>query len=444
MNGTSIIVGGGIQAGSPFTLGRVPYITNVSPAQASSSIIKVAADSVSAVVYIGIPNSAGTYVADTPLTGATETFRVKGGAIIEGSGTDSVQLGRAAGATATDSIAIGRGTLADHADAVVIGRGAQNQVNGGIVIGALASNHGNPGVVIGQSAGMNGTGGVAIGDAASLSSSAGGSVGTAVGNGAVCVFQASANALAVGTTARASTGDTVIGDLASSNQDNVFGSYSVVVGNGAAANISGGNVFATVLGTSGLAQQKQAVVVGAGAQALTAGQTRTIVIGFQAKSSTTDAIVIGGGSVLTSKSIAIGAGAAEVGAAFLQLGAAGTPITTVLIGAGDTIVGPANKSIRFTNASGTDNQAGDLTFVAPRSTGAATPAKIIFQVGAVGASSGVLQTATAVLTIDDQKVTVAGTFVTPATFDASALPTAAGATGTLWVDTGAANVVKRV
>lgn len=428
-SGNSIIVGGGIQSGSPFTLGRVPYITNVSPAQVSSSLMDIATDSVSAVVYVSIPNSAGVYNA---ITNATETLRVQGGAIISGPGTDSVQIGRGASATTPQS------------DQVAIGRAATASANGNVVIGAAATSGGNAGVVIGKSAAFSGSAGVAIGENSALSAGAGGAVGTAIGQGATASFQAAGNSLVIGVGAHAVTGDTVVGDAASSSTDSAFGVFNVVIGNLATANIAGGNVFAVVVGANSSSAQKLATVIGSGSSATVAGQTRAVVIGSGSHANTTDAIVIGGGSTLTSKSIAIGAGAAEIGVGTMQLGAPSTPISTVIIGEGNTKASSAARAIRFTNASGTDNGAGDLTIIAPLSTGAATPAKIVFQVGAVAGSSAVLQTATAVLTIDDQKVTVAGTFVAPATFNASALPTAAGAAGTLWVDTGAANVVKRV
>jgi len=61
---------------------------------------------------------------------------------------------------------------------------------------------------------------------------------------------------------------------------------------------------------------------------------------------------------------------------------------------------PAAKLVRFASGSGTDNAAGNVTITAPLSTGNATPASIIFQVGQqVGGSSSTVQTAGAALTL---------------------------------------------
>ena len=63
------------------------------------------------------------------------------------------------------------------------------------------------------------------------------------------------------------------------------------------------------------------------------------------------------------------------------------PVTTLVMGNGDTAATPAAKTVRFTNGSGVDNAAGALTIIAPRSTGAATPADLIFQTGVVAVCS---------------------------------------------------------
>lgn len=422
-SGQSIIVGGGIQAGSPFALGQVAYVTNVDPPQLSGAVtLAIATDPGNALQYASVPNSAGTH---STVTNSTARFRVLGGAIIEGNNTDSVQIGEGAAATGVNTVAIGTSAVADVTQAIVIG---------------ASGNNGQQGVVVGHAAGFLSCSGVTVGNGAILNGSAGGASGIAIGAAATVTTNPAGGgtAIAIGTNATARTDDVVIGGQASSNQNSSLGVGNVVIGTSATANISGGSVFCVVIGWSAVSTQKLATVLGSGATATAAsGQTRSIVIGSGASSTATDAIAIGGNCDLTTKSIALGADAVDLGAGFCQLGAAGTPITTVVIGAGSTIATPAAKVIRFTNASGADNQAGTLTIIAPRSTGSAIPATIIFQVGAVAGSSSTLQTATTVMTIGDQIVTFAGLI------SAAGLPTSAGAAGELWVDTGAGNVVKR-
>lgn len=83
----------------------------------------------------------------------------------------------------------------------------------------------------------------------------------------------------------------------------------------------------------------------------------------------------------------------------LYIGQAADPVTTIVQGTGDTAVTPAAKTYRFTNGSGVDNAAGNATIIAPLSTGAATPARLVFAVGVAHGSDAVLQTATTTLTL---------------------------------------------
>lgn len=73
-----------------------------------------------------------------------------------------------------------------------------------------------------------------------------------------------------------------------------------------------------------------------------------------------------------------------------------------------TAVSPAAVGWGFTNASGTDNAAGNVTITAPLSTGAATPASIIFNVGVAHGSDAVLQTATTAATLTATSMTLPG------------------------------------
>ena len=421
-SGQSIVVGGGIQAGT-ISLKQFLYVTNVNPPQASGSVTMTAeVDTGSSnLQYVSIPNSTGTHLTTT---GATERLRVNGGALIVGSGTDSVQIGRGGVASASDSIASGRGSASSVIDAVVIGRSA--------------TNGGQTGVVLGSTAGMTSASGVSIGAGAAVSGNAGGASCVAIGTAAAAALPSNGGGtcIAIGTNAQARSEDVVIGGNASSNVQSTLGCGNVVIGTSATINKAQG--FAVAIGWQAGSTQIGSVVIGAAASATAAAaQQKSIVIGVSSVATATHTIIIGSDASFTTTSIAIGGGAVDLGAGFCQLGAVSTPITTLLVGAGNTIATPAAKTIRFTNGTGTDNIAAAVTFIAPLSTGSGTPGTIIFQVGAVGGTGTTLQTATTVMTIGDQIVTFAGLI------SAANLPTSAGAAGTLWVDAGAANVVKR-
>lgn len=382
------IIGGGIQAGGTFGMNQLLYVTNVNPAQASTWGPKVATDAVSAVVYTAFPNSTGTFVTTTNLN---ETVRIKGGAVIEGSGTTSVQIGGGALASATDTIAIGRAAISDTTQTIVIGAGASNTIGTG-----------QQGVIVGYAATMNNAAGVVIGHSAAVSGNAGSAAGVVIGAAATGANSANGGGTVtvIGHNAHGVAEDVVIGGNASSNVNNAAGVGSVIIGTSANANISGGSVFAVVVGWNASTTHKLSTVIGSGASATGASKTRAIVIGSAATVSATDAILIGGGGTLTTVSIAIGAAAADMGAGVIQLGTSGTPITTVNIGAGNTIASPVAKTVRFTNASGTDNAAGDVTFQAALSTGNAAEGRLLFKIGQqVAGSSSTLQTSTLVLTL---------------------------------------------
>lgn len=84
----------------------------------------------------------------------------------------------------------------------------------------------------------------------------------------------------------------------------------------------------------------------------------------------------------------------------LYMGTTGSPVTTLVMGNGDTAVTPAAKVIRFTNASGANNAAANATIQAPLSTGNATPGALVLSVGIqVAGSSSTLQTAVTALSI---------------------------------------------
>jgi hypothetical protein len=176
----------------------------------------------------------------------------------------------------------------------------------------------------------------------------------------------------------------------------------------------------------------QSVCIGAGASITGAGQG--ICIGADALISGGSGIAIGGGaSAAGNPSTALGNGCTiaaggnssvavglantigahvgclllghnleSIGANHCQIGGDSSTqdYRTFVLGAGDTqATAPSARTIRFTNATGTNIGAGSVTFIAPRATGNAAGGAFVFQTGAVGASGAVLQTATTQFTI---------------------------------------------
>lgn len=376
-----IIVGGGISAGGTFALGYMLYVTNVNPPQASSTIPVVATDG--SVTYIGWPNSAGTYPS---VTGATETLRVLGGMIVEGTGgSGSVAIGK--GATVRNGIA----------DQIVIGRAATAASvapTGAVVIGAASNGTGGASVIVGRNSGSgsaNPVAGIFLGDTAQASGNGGGVNVVVIGDNALAVLGnvGGGGCILIGfSSSTAHSASVTIGRGAQSSFSSSSGQNTVTIGDGATSTVAG----TTVVGGAASTTQTGSVVIGSGASATTAG-TGSVVIGQLSASA-------------ASQQIIIGASGASIGANTAQIGTPSTVITTFVLGEGNTKATPGARTLRFTNGTGTDNAAGNLTIVAPRSTGSATPATIIFQTGTVGSTGTTLQTATTVMILGDQSVTI--------------------------------------
>lgn len=377
-----IVVGGGIAAGAPFGLNHLVYVTNVNPPQLSSFAATIATDTLSAVPYLNVPNSAGASV--TTNKNALEQLRVNGGMIVEGTG-------------AVDSTVIGRGALATVGvlDQIVIGRGAFTTGSNGrgqVVIGATSNGSGAASVIVGFNSGSGSAAAVAgvfIGAVAQAAGTGGNNNVVCIGDNALIVLGngGTAGGVAVGFSATiASPGCVVIGYSAQSLLSSNAGQAVVVIGDSANANKGG----TTVVGGSSQANGTNASVFGSSSNANATGST---TVGAASLNSGVDTILIGrGGTLASNQQIAIGAAAVDIGVNVAQLGTPGTPINTFVLGAGDTIVSPAARTMRFTNASGIDNAAGGLTIQSPLSTGAAAPATISFQLGAAGATGAGLQT----------------------------------------------------
>lgn len=401
-----IIVGGGIGSGAPFAVGHLVYVTNTSPPQMASYPPMRLLDG--AVPYTSVPNSAGVFVT---VAGAAETWRVKGGAIIEWPAVDSVQIGRnITGLVGADQVIIGRGSLGSN-------------LPGAVCVGSVSNLSGGASVVVGRNSGSGSAApvsGVFIGDTAQASGNGGGANVVVIGDSALIALGGNPGGIgvAIGRLARVNHPSSVtIGDSAQSSLVNAAGQNTVTIGQSATSTKGG----TTVVGGFATTVQTSSIVIGAQAQATNAAKTRSIVIGAGSTVAGTDCILVGGASALTSDScMAFGAAAVDLGTGVLQLGTNGTQITTTIIGMGDTIVNPPAQLVRFTNASGADNAALPVTIQAALSTGNALPGTLVLAVGAqVAGSSAVVQTAGAGLTVSHtaaggHRVTVVNDlFVTP-------------------------------
>lgn len=286
----SVSYAGTINPGGVFTQDHLIYVQSVVPPLLASYEPMRKVDTTTAVVNTSVPNAAGVFPINT---GAQQTFRVNGGAIIEGtSGSNGVCIGMNA---------------------------VETSGNGAVVIGGGASDLGiaSISVIIGVNATVQG------------------------------VAPLGAVAIGAGT---------------------ISGQTSVAVGANAQVQAGSG---AVVIGTSAVSS---GVVNGA--------------------------IAIGAAANLSTLGIAIGRSAVDMGTGVAQIGASGTPITTLNVGAGDTIATPAAKTVRFTNATGADNAAGNVTIQAPLSTGAAAGAAVVIAVGVPIGSSSTLQMATTNVIMD--------------------------------------------
>lgn len=368
----TVIVSLGISAGSPFTQGTIPYIqaTGANPLLGDSILRRVVVGAVEAIV-VG---------ATDPSSVAAETFRTTGGIISEGAGDDSVVVGRAATATGARGIAVGLSATSAGGGNIAIGGNAVITGGSAIVIGDGANTNGSTGIVIGKGSSINAGGsssGIVIGEGTTMTLAP---VLTAIfiGHG----IAGSGQAVVIGTGASSSgTQGTVVVGIGASGED-----ASVAIGKGAAATVN-------------------SVVIGLNATQVTG--TDSVVIGASTTSTGTTSVIVGsGGSSTHGQVVAFGQGFVSFGANMAVIGAPGTDVQTVVIGKGDTAVSPQARTLRFTDGSGANNAAGTVTVVAPRSTGNATPAKIQFQIGTVGASSSTKQVATTQMVIDDGFVTI--------------------------------------
>jgi hypothetical protein len=340
---TDTVVGGGVGALSPFTAGRVTYISATDPPTIGA--MSVAAFSL---------GTGGTHPAlvvsltpgTDPQPGASEPLRVSGGAIIEGVGADSVLIGRGAATPGASAIAIGRLATTAGSNSIAIGASTTATTAGATAVGVSADATGNNTVAIGQNAQATVQSACAVGD---------GSSATGV------------NATALGTNAASS------------------GTAAVAVGQGTTANGAG----AIIVGNNVTANAKADVVVIAQG-GLTAQTNWTVIHGgtpTNLSAAATPLVIVGGGAMTVTHAgnIVLGHGFTSFAANVCAIGGNATNsfIGTVVVGAGNTATASlGGLTVRCTNGITTNNLVmGNLTVIAPLGTGSAASGSILLQTG---------------------------------------------------------------
>lgn len=145
----TIVVGGGIGAGSPFDLNFVPIIGSVDPPLLISTDF-----------MFTVPTGAnrGLVVGLTDPGAGPERLRVNGGSILRGSHDDTTVIGDGATSGGTGQVIIGTGITPNaQSNAIVIGQNAVGPSGGtGVVIGSSASLQGASGVAINGTSSVGG------------------------------------------------------------------------------------------------------------------------------------------------------------------------------------------------------------------------------------------------------------------------------------------------
>lgn len=374
---STIIVSGGIQSGSPFSLHAIPQVAQAtSPQTLTDSIMSQVVSSNTTGHAIAV----GTDPAAVPAS-TSEGFRTLLGLISDYIGT---------GGVAADGFIAGRGASVNAAGShqhVVIGFNASVGTapsQGTVLIGSgsSATAGGTPGVCIGTGASMTGSGGgqqgaVVIGSSASWTSTGG----------------------------AASVGGVVIGNNATLNAGNTSLVGTVIGGN---ASGGPGSIIIASGATSVQDAGQQNVWIGAGAGILTGGQNN-IVIGATNSSSfphiinASNTIIFGDGQSAASGEVMFGwGGLASLGSGNWQLGGTTQPLVALWLGQGGTgVATPGLVRIIATPGLGTDVAGGTLQIFGSLSTGAGVGGGIQFRTGVTGASGTLRQTSANALTIAD-------------------------------------------
>ncbi len=342
----TIVVGGGINAGTPFTVKAIPYISNTDPAflQASPILFQVTGASPAIVLS---PTGAD------PEASATSLLRVVGGiASFPNAGAGTLKhliLGArqslaAVLATTQDSTLIGNDIAITSlgSGSTLVGKGITSATTARITVIGDANTIGSAWtgdlIVIGASNAIGNTGGASPGD---------------------CIF--------IGSGITVTTGGSAM-------------SQCTIIGIGATISSGGGSSCTAVGALNALNTSTQMSILGRN-NSVGAGITRSCVLGVNNTVSHNDCVILGGGLTTTA------AGQCWIGGP--TIGSIG--ITTVIIGKGDTAGPPSAVTIRLTNSTNNDTAAGALTLQAGLSTGNAVSPAVQLNVGVVTASGGALQ-----------------------------------------------------
>lgn len=349
----TIVVGGGISAGSPFTTNGIPFVSNNSPPALATTPLFFRATAPESIVIT-------TSGAD-PAAGASVALRVLGGIAGYEAGTNNRSYGDGhtmATGTRSGMLVMGRANTVDCATVVVVGQSINTQSAGCVVFGqshTLGSGWNFANIVFGSSI-VFGTG-------------SGGLSGTNVALGLSLTF-----------------GSAVVNDntVVGSNQS-FSGAQAKIVYIGGATGL---NTF-----SSGLSD---ITAVGFNNGVSAANKSNVVMVGTQNTAAHNSCIVLGGGITTTADNQCLIGGPLFSGF-----------IGSVIIGSGDTDTTQHNVTVRLTNGSGTDKAGNVLTIIPGLGTGAGTPGTIIFQTGATLGSGTTLQTAATRVTIAPTLVTFA-------------------------------------
>lgn len=342
----TIIVGGGINANTPFTVNRIPYILQTDPPFLDPSPVMSQVTGVNPAIVIS-PTAAD------PQASTTTILRVAGGIASFSANTANGRTNTVLGQNQTVNV--------NTVNAVLIGND--------LVSGDLS---GTKSTVIGQGNTVSSSNATVVGG--------GNSIGTGWGTGSVIIVGSSCS---IGNANGGSSGTCVfIGDsitLATGGASTP--SNTTVVGSGNVIGISTFS-FHTIVGYGNqLNTSTKTYILGRG-NTIAAAKTRPIVLGSSNTINHDDCIVMGEGITTTAANQCLIGGLAS---------GLSTGIKTVIIGTGDTSGAPQSVTLRLTDGAGANIQAGDLTIRPGAGTGNATPGSIIFQTSTAGASGAALQ-----------------------------------------------------
>lgn len=361
-SGRSIIVGGGVNPGTPFTAGQFALILQSDPATLVDGNIRQDSTVSPPQVFVGEE-------------GATVGATVLGGAIMD--------------PTAGRSIAIGDGAVADSGVA-----GPNTDVNMHVVIG--------PGAICNPTAGQS-LGNVIIGGGAS---STGGAQNVVIGAGASKPTLGGANVIigAGASISVISNNATVIGGGASAT---INAGAIVVLGSGAESH-NGGE---TVIGSGAIGRGLDDIVIGSAAHSDNSNNAaRNFIVGNGASVSSTTlrSMTLGHSSLVAaghSDVILVGRGQVSTASNEIRIGnrvsgGTGSASTSLHIGGPPTEAAYPGLAISCVNGSGTDDVVGGLIITAPAGTGAAASAPIQFRTGVPTVSGTAAQAVRTGLRVD--------------------------------------------